>query len=55
MREARWLTSLTLMAVLLAGTVGCSSKSDSTPNPDMKVPSIPKGDRKLPGEGGKKN
>jgi hypothetical protein len=37
-----------------SGLVGCSNKSESTPNPDLKIPEIPKGDRKMPGEGGKK-
>jgi hypothetical protein len=46
--------SVALAMVLLVGSLGCSSKSDSTPNPDMKVPTVPKGDRKMPGEGGKK-
>jgi hypothetical protein len=52
----RSLRTLFAAGLILAGSglVGCSNKSESTPNPDLKIPDIPKGERKMPGEGGKK-
>lgn len=40
---------------LLATGFGCGSSSETKPNSELQVPSIPSGKRSMPGEGGKIN
>jgi hypothetical protein len=55
MSKLKSTLAMICLFALAIGTVGCGSKAESTPNPDFKVPEIPKGERKMPGEGGKKS
>lgn len=52
----RWgiLAVMLSMGLTLVGSIGCSSKSESKPNPEFQVPDIPAGKRDMPGSGGKK-
>jgi hypothetical protein len=55
MHSRLFVLVLLTAAALSSGTVGCNTKNEAQPNPDLKVPDIPpSGKRQLPGEGGKK-
>ena len=43
-----------LVLLIVTAAAGCGEKTESRPNPDMKVPDIPPGRREMPKEGGQK-
>jgi hypothetical protein len=48
------LVIMLAMSLTLVACTGCSSKSESKPNPEFQVPDIPPGKRDMPGASGKK-